>query len=187
VISVNHPECDVCPYLWGDDSVYDMMEIWNGPMRATNMRGIQKWTKLLESGRKIPAVGGSDFHRNLSPVRLGNPVSAVYTDDPSASGILESIRSGHLFVSSSKKSPSILLRCQNKIMGDTVTLNGKTETVRIEAENLSGHKLFAVTAKGGRLLNGNEFTVDAEDQFAYVKAVKGGIIRTVTNPIYFDH
>lgn len=79
VISVNHPKCNFCPYLWEDEACFDMIEVWNGPMRPVNLRGIAWWTNMLKSGRKIAAVGGSDFHHDRRPVRLAHPVTAVYS------------------------------------------------------------------------------------------------------------
>lgn len=186
VVSVNHPECDVCPYLWDNDEIYDMIEIWNGPMRSVNVRGIRKWTELLKTGRKIPAVGGSDFHRTLSPVRMGNPVNAVYTDSPSAEALLEAIKSGHLSVASSKKAPTIMLKCRDKIMGDTVQMQNTTEKITVEVENKGSCKLIAVSADGEKELTADSVSVSAKDKFLYVKALKGGIIKAVSNPIYLE-
>ena len=65
LISVNHPKCPRCPYLWEDDTIFDLVEIWNGPMRKANTDAILWWHQMLLSGRKMPIVGGSDFHRTL--------------------------------------------------------------------------------------------------------------------------
>ncbi len=62
VVSVNHPKCRICPYLWQDNTSFEMMEIWNGPMRPSNIEAVAWWTELLKNGRKIAIVGGSDYH-----------------------------------------------------------------------------------------------------------------------------
>lgn len=187
VISVNHPECDICPYLWDNDEAYDMMEIWNGPMRAANVRALRKWTELLSSGRKIPAVGGSDFHRMMSPVRIGRPVNGVYSEDASSQGLLDAINSGHLFVASSLRGPSLLLTCGGRMMGDTVTTGEKSVEITVKAERLQGCRLFLVTAQGGKELSGENAVLPSNCVFVYVKAVKSGVIRAVTNPVYLRH
>lgn len=68
---------------------FDMIEVWNGPMRGTNIRGIKWWTQLLREGRCIPAVGGSDFHRPKDFAKLGNPITAVYSPSRRREDILK--------------------------------------------------------------------------------------------------
>ncbi|MGN0505854.1 MAG: CehA/McbA family metallohydrolase [Lachnospiraceae bacterium] len=187
VVSVNHPCCDICPYLWDNEEAYDMMEIWNGPMREVNRRAIEKWTELLKTGRKLPAVGGSDFHRKCSPVKLGQPVNGVYSSSASSEGLLEAIRSGHLFIASSKKAPALLLTCEGKMMGDTVITDKAFVTLTITAERLGGCSLSLVTKKGETTVGTGSTELDKECGFAYVKAVsKNGTVRAITNPIYFS-
>ena len=187
VVSVNHPECSVCPYLWADDEAFDMMEIWNGPMRGANVRAIAHWTKLLGEGRRVPAVGGSDFHRSMSPVRMGNPVNGVYSESASSQNLLNAVKSGHLFVSSGVNAPSLLITCGDKMMGDSVMADGDTVLIEISAERLSGCSLYAVTAQGEHRVEkgAGELAVSDDSVFVYLKAVSaGGVIRAVTNPIY---
>jgi len=42
----------------------DVLEIWNGPMRESNLKAVGLWHNLLLAGKKVPACGGSDFHRD---------------------------------------------------------------------------------------------------------------------------
>lgn len=185
VVSVNHPECSVCPYLWGDDEIYDMMEIWNGPMRPTNVRGIEKWTSLLKAGRILPAVGGSDFHSLKTPTRIGNPVTCVWSESASDKDLLAAIRQGHSYIASSKDSPRLHIRCGDKMMGDTVTSDGKAVKIQISAEDLKSAELYLVTAKREVRINPGQEEIGADEIFAYVKAVgKLNQILSITNPVY---
>ena len=193
-VSVNHPECGVCPYLWGDDDVYDMMEIWNGPMTPRNTRAIEKWTELLKSGRQIPIVGGSDFHGGPMPVvRLGNPVTAAYCDSPDGDSIMNAIRAGHSFVTSGVKGVELMLRCGDAMMGDRVPCDNTAE-LEIEVKNNRRSKLILVTALGEKEIKPSEgicrVSVSLDDKFAYVKAVsklfKYEYVTAITNPIYLD-
>lgn len=185
VISVNHPKCRICPYLWEDDDVFDMVEIWNGPMRPTNTDGIEYWTGLLRQGRRIPAVGGSDYHSPKGFARLGNPVTGVYARSPSAQDILEGIRSGRSFVSCGRQGPVISLRYGDKRMGDEAQF---FENVPIEAE-ITYDKPFSaylVTEGGERKFTGKK-VYPGKTKFAYVK-IRGkysGRVLAVSNPIYF--
>ncbi len=193
VISVNHPKCPFCPYKL-ESRNFDMMEVWNGPMRGTNIRGVRWWTELLRSGRRIPAVGGSDYHRPNNFVKLGNPVTAVYSPSRSGEDILASIRAGHSFVTSGVDGVRLTLSYGDAFMGDeTVWVEGGL--LHLEAEALRGETLVLVTGSGERVLRKHargrlKMDIEVEsDSFAYVKAVKGNgalyRIRSITNPIYF--
>ena len=192
VVSVNHPKCTVCPYLWEDEETFDMMEIWNGPMRNVNMNGIKWWTELLSKGRKIPAVGGSDYHRTKSPVKLGNPVNAVYSPSRSAEDLLESIKKGHLYITSSVNGAKLFLKCGSFIMGDTVVSDKSYADLTVGAKNFGTAKIILVTTLKERELTVKDgtcsVTVDRKEKFAYVKAIKNifgkPMVTAITNPIY---
>ncbi len=187
LVSVNHPKCPICPYLWEDDTVFDCMEIWNGPMAKRNTDAIQWWTQLLKSGRKINAVGGSDFHRKNRFVKLGSPLTAVYCDSPSASDILNAIEKGHCFVCENKESPKLSLTYKDSIMGDTAEYTPDIPLV-IKADCKSVILVTDKYEKEVKLVN-SQAEISAEGiKFAYIKAYKGSIrkkLSAVSNPIYF--
>lgn len=135
VISVNHPKCSLCPCLWEDDTFFDMMEIWNGPMRKDNLNAIRYWLQLLAQGRRIPAVGGSDFHRDRHPVRMANPVTAVYSPDRSADAILAAAAAGHSYITRGMNSPRLSLECGPYSFGDTAAA-AANQPIRFAAEHL---------------------------------------------------
>lgn len=189
VISVNHPKCRFCPYLWEDDDAFDMVEIWNGPMRPTNTRGISWWTEMLCRGRKLPAVGGSDFHKPKSPVKLGNPVTGVYSESPAPEDILRALRNGKAFISESVGGVRLNLKYGEFSMGDTANYSPDIPLVAQSNSNA----LVLVTDKGERsidLVDGKAEIKLEKVKFAYVKALKGfgkaKKITAVSNPIYFN-
>lgn len=194
VISVNHPKCPFCPYKW-DSLNFDMMEVWNGPMRGTNVRGVAWWTELLREGRRIPAVGGSDYHRPHKFVKLGNPVTAVYSESRATEDILSAIRAGHSYVTGGVDSVKLCLTYGDAMMGDCVCHDSK-KTLKLKADDLHGEDIVLVTASGEKTVKKHargsiELDIPVEnDGFAYIKAVKGGIrakmLRALTNPIYFN-
>ncbi len=188
VISVNHPECPICPYKWGDDNVYDMMEIWNGPMRPANVRAVIKWTFLLRQGRHIPIVGGSDFHKPKQFAKLGSPVTAVYSQSRSAEDILDAIKNGNCFVTESKDGVKLNLRYGSAVMGQTADFN---ENTWLEI-NSDAKKVTVVTDKGEKELTLKNGTIKVrlrKVKFAYIKVYKGfGKLKricAISNPIYF--
>lgn len=191
VISVNHPKCPFCPYLWGDNDAFDMIEVWNGPMRKTNLRGIAFWTQLLGEGRKIPILGGSDYHKPRSFMHLGIPATAVYSKSRNADDILKAIRNGHSFVTRNIRGPRLDMRCGEARLGDTVKADLAVRLI-ITAENLRGARLILVTQNGEITLGRGwkkPFSADktvSGTGFAYLKAVQGRAVRAISNPIYFD-
>lgn len=185
VISVNHPKCRICPYLWNDENAFDMMEIWNGPMRPTNIDGIAFWTELLKKGRKIPIVGGSDYHSPKGFARIGNPVTAVYSESPSADDILQGIKSGHSFVAYGKNAPVIDLHYGSFRMGDTAEINGN-DSLEISVKGIKNEKIILVTDTGEQEITGEKQKI-TDEKFAYIKITGkyGKKILAVSNPIYF--
>jgi hypothetical protein len=194
VISVNHPKCGMCPYVWDDEESFDMIEVWNGPMRPANVRSADWWTELLKKGRKIPIVGGSDFHKRLLPLKFANPVTAVFAGAPDAESILSAVSRGQSFVTSSVKGPVLNLRYKDTVLGGTARLEHGVP-LEIEASRLGGADLVLVTAYGEKKLctGKNEAKINehmTETEFAYIKAVKRvfGVefIKAISNPVYFS-
>ena len=188
VISVNHPLCPICPYKWEDEDAFDMMEIWNGPMRPSNVKAIGLWTALLKKGRQIPIVGGSDFHKPKQFAKLGNPVTAVYSPSRGADDILSAIRNGNCFVTESKDGVKIKLLYGGCVMGQTAEYSESTP-LEIYAD---AQRVTIVTDKGEKdlqLKNGSVKVKLKPVKFAYIKVFKGlgklSRICAISNPIYF--
>lgn len=189
VISVNHPKCPVCPYKWEDENAFQMMEVWNGPMRPSNVRAIEWWTELLKKGRHIPIVGGSDYHKPKQFARLANPVTAVYSQSRGAEDILNSIKNGNSFVTEKVDGIRLNLKYGDTVMGGTA--NFKIE-IPIEITS-NAKKVILVTDSGEKeiALSNSVAKVTLEKTlFAYVKVLKGvGKLKkicAISNPIYFS-
>lgn len=190
VISVNHPKCPICPYKWDDEDAFDMMEIWNGPMRPSNEKAIEWWTSLLKKGRHIPIVGGSDYHKPKQFAKLGNPVTAVYSQSRGADDILDAIRKGNSFVSEKVDGIRLNLKYGDTVMGGTAKYS-KESPLEIYS---NAKKVILVTDKGEKeinLENGVAKVTLENVLFAYVKATKGvGKLKricAISNPIYFTN
>lgn len=197
LISVNHPKCSLCPYLWEDEDSFQLVEVWNGPMRGVNRRGIAWWTKLLCQGRRLTAVGGSDFHRDRSPVRLGNPVTAVYADSRKAEDILAALARGRCYVTSGVRGVRLGMTCGEETFGGRAADGKKTHTLTVSGENMplgsvlrimgSAGELGRFHPSGGRVQGA--VTVSGTN-FSYLLAgfpLPGGQLwpLAVSNPIYF--
>lgn len=199
LISVNHPKCPMCPYLWEDEDDFQAIEVWNGPMRKTNVDGIAWWTELLKKGRKIIAVGGSDFHRDGEPVELGNPVTAIYAESQSAEAIMDSIAKGHVYITDDIHGVRLDMKCNEYMFGDTVEDQEKIHTLQISAEKMPCTSVLQVVGTSGVIKEIKsergkvEDTIEIKDtSFVYLLAIQKTLpinrqILAVSNPIYFSN
>jgi hypothetical protein len=63
--TINHPFEENCPFRFDINLLpFDCLEIWNGPMRESNLRAVGLWQSMLMAGKKVPICGGSDYHRD---------------------------------------------------------------------------------------------------------------------------
>ncbi len=121
-VSLNHPFCSKCGFRFDIDDVYcDCVEVWNTVQHTDNMVNRDWWVKQLLNGRRISAIGGSDYHRNYAGLDiLAHPTTYVYAEECTPKAILAAMREGRCFVSNSPKSTRIELTCGNAAIGDSV-------------------------------------------------------------------
>lgn len=198
LVCANHPKCNLCPYLWEDDRSFQLVEIWNGPMRQVNWDGIAWWTEFLRQGRRIPAVGGSDFHRDRGPVRLGNPVTAVLADSPSPEDILAAVARGRSYVTGSVRGVRLDLDCGGRTFGDVVEGGGPVWELTVRADRMPPGAVLQVIGQDGVLAKRRpkqgtvrETVPITGTGFAYLLAALplpggGTYPLAVSNPIYFE-
>ena len=171
-------------------NVFDMIEVWNGPMSERNVKAILWWTEMLKTGRRIPICGGSDFHRPHGAVKLGHPVTGVYAESRGALDILSALNAGHSFVTRNTRGARLLLSYGEAYMGDVTSLREGT-ALRIEASGLRSEDVFLVTDRGERAVARNargdlHAETSAENIiFAYLLIKKRGRVTALTNPVYF--
>ncbi len=147
LIAINHPFDESCPFLFDLGSLpFDCLEVWNGPMRESNLRAVGLWQQLLCAGKKIPICGGSDYHRDTPFIFLGGPSMGVYAESAGAGDILAAVRAGHAFIAFAPNGPSLQLSAGDAIQGDTVRWP-EVQVVHVEAAGLhQGDVIRAVTA-----------------------------------------
>jgi hypothetical protein len=86
------------------------LEVWNDPSWPDNVHGnpqaVALWTRWLNQGYRITAIGGSDYHRphpktgeNKPAERLGLPSTFVYAEELSGAAILAGVRERRAYVS----------------------------------------------------------------------------------------
>jgi len=121
IISINHPFCPSCGFKWGlENFEYDCIEIWNGPMKKAELDCIAWWHGELCKGRRIPAVGGSDFHRYEPGRGIGMPATCIYAMSRAPSDIYAAIRQGCGYITYEPNGPGVYAECDGKLLGETV-------------------------------------------------------------------
>lgn len=206
--SINHPLLK--PWEWqdGDTQLEHMhcLEIWNDPYwpdnAQANPKAIVMWTRWLNAGYRITAIGGSDFHFLPGEIpsypgeRPGLPSTFVYANELSSSAILDGLRCGRAYVS---LGPQVCLE---------VECGGKRGTIGSDFGQTRGKMTFSIKVYGAvegstaRLIkNGSEvgeFPIGEEQAFyEFEDPLDGsacwyrldvsdpnGQIVAVTNPVY---
>ncbi|MDY0125571.1 MAG: CehA/McbA family metallohydrolase [Anaerolineaceae bacterium] len=98
LISINHPLESNFGFRFDLESLqYDLIEVWNGPMRPKNIETIAWWDQMLKAGKHQVAVCGSDYHEDTIFQRLGNPTINVLAWSASEKDILEAVAAGHSY------------------------------------------------------------------------------------------
>ena len=145
--SINHPL--LRPWEWQDGTAQlqymHCLELWNDPdwpdNAQANPAAVQMWTRWLNAGYRITAIGGSDFHFLPGEVagypgeRPGRPTTYVYAQELSSTAILEALRHGRAYVSMGPQI-SLMASCNGQhgsIGTDFGDINGKlTFEIRVD-------------------------------------------------------
>jgi len=128
IIILNHPFCFVCSWQWGFDSiVFDGIEAWNGVMSERNLRCISWWHKQLQRGRRIPIIGGSDFHRPGLFSSIAMPCTCLYALSREPEDLMDAIRKGNCYISYLPSGPGMEVVCDGRGLGDTVLQDAELE------------------------------------------------------------
>ena len=199
-IVINHPMHEDLPFTFDMQALpFDLIEVWNGPMRPSNLKGIALWQKWLESGRKVPAIAGSDYHRDELGLGLGLPTTVVYAQSASPRDILSALHAGRSYFVYQKKSARLEMHYGNAGIGDSHDFEpGQRLEIKIRG------------AKAGDLVKliGSDFThefplIESKGDFeAFFTPQKPGFVRLelwqslygilpplpvlVSNPIWMD-
>jgi hypothetical protein len=210
-ITINHPFEEACPFLFDMAALpFDCLEIWNGPMRESNLRALGLWQQMLVSGKKVPLCGGSDYHREHIFIPLGGPTMCVYALSPGPSDILEAIKQGHAYLTYAPDGPSLVMHAVNgdaspktapgaPMMGDSVPYPGYNELHIQVGGLLKGDLVQAVTKEDRTTLLQAEAPGELELNyrmenagFARVEVWRGFLPglpllpALISNPVYFE-
>jgi hypothetical protein len=142
LFSINHPfeVCSQCSWVHPIPEGVAAIEIWNGH-QGPQEGAIALWDELLRAGRRITAVGSSDWHRHPQPIARGSV--RVFAPELSIPAILAAVREGRVIVMGEAKSetPSFAAHAGGKTaaIGETLSVAGGAPLrVEVEAPGLSG-------------------------------------------------
>lgn len=191
VFIVNHPfqNCPDCAWRYPESEWEraDAIEVWNREWSDTNRQAVDWWDGMLKAGRRIPAVGGSDYHRGDSPL---SPCTWVHADNLSRAAVLSAIRHGRAFMTDGPRGPKVFLTGPGGALpGDTArgalevsarVTGGAGCTLRFVCH--AGESLVPVASDDATL----PFSAPAGPN-AYVRAEllrADGSMAAMTNPIF---
>ena len=147
LITVNHPYEGGCEFQFDLQALpFDCLEIWNGPMRESNLRAVGLWQTLLVAGKKVPICGGSDYHRDTPFLFPGGPTTCVYAMSASPSDLLAALKQGHAYITFAPNGPALELTAGEAMLGDTVGWPDTRELQIVASGLLAGDILRVVTS-----------------------------------------
>jgi hypothetical protein len=162
ICSINHPKQGGPAWEYATDLPVQTMEVWQGPWPNRNTESLALWDRLLNEGRRLPAVGGSDYHcpagEDTNFLRLGQPTTWVKVYERSVAGILEALVAGRTCISAMPEGPRLEISAsaggQSAGMGETIApgadgkivvrvevLGGRGRTLRLVADGENVHEV----------------------------------------------
>ena len=194
LFSINHPssECVGCSWQHEIPEALDAIEVWNGRHGAQD-KAVALWERLLREGRRVTAVGASDWHRDPGPIDNANV--RVLAPDLSERAILEAIRSGRVIVmrSAADATPDFTVASgeHSATVGESLTRAASPATIEVRAPGVNhGHVVFVVN--GTRLpsiplRDGTPARVERVLDPGFVRAevyAADGALVALTNPVF---
>jgi hypothetical protein len=194
LFSINHPfvSCAGCAWQQTIPDGLDAIEIWNGE-KGPQAEAIALWDQLLRRGRRIVAVGASDWHHGPEPI--GTASVRVFAQALTERDVLEAIHQGHVMVMRNARDlpPSVTVRCGKRQagVGDTISCgSGDAVLIDVGMPGLSDGRVDLVW-NGERVSSkplgaaGTAFAFPAETGYArlHIFAADDSTI-AMSNPVY---
>jgi hypothetical protein len=132
LVSINHPFDESCPWLWGFDVPFSLVEVWNAFFKESDSKAIAWWRNQLKEGKHLVAIGGSDTHRIEQGRSFGTPTTYIYARSAGKEDLLEALREGRVSISATPSSAQLDLVVADAHIGETVCfIEGMTGSIHI--------------------------------------------------------
>jgi hypothetical protein len=198
LFSINHPvlECGGCSWEHDVPAGVDAVEVWNGPF-GPQPQAIAFWDRLLRQGRRLTAVGSSDWHRPPAP--LGRGSVRVRAPELSSAAILRAVREGHVVVMGDVRTAPPMLTARagsaTAAIGGMLRLrSGQAVEVEVAAPAFAGGRVELI--RDGEPAGDAPLTSGAPSRFRFDAAASGyvraqvraadGSVAALTNPVYLS-
>jgi hypothetical protein len=193
LFAIGHPidSCGGCSWEQVIPEGIDAVEIWQNE-KAPRDAEVAFWDRVLLSGRRVTAVGVSDWHRPGSGIDVATV--RVLADRLTQPAILDGMRQGHVVVmrDAHTEPPQVRVRCGSMEagVGDPLTCSAGDElTVHVAMKDQrDGRADFiwnAARMTTRTIDRGTTFAMPAASGYLRVHLYAGdGSALAVTNPIY---
>lgn len=198
MIAINHPfHYESTWFVPLEETIYDWIELWNGPWFNSNQNCLDWWQGELEKGKVIPVAGGSDCHANLPFHYYGQPTTWVYAQELNVQSLLQSLKQGHTVLSYSPDGPFINLTCGDSVVGDIVKdktsicnleINGlkATDKIRIISDQAVEKEIQSDASDFHLTLDIQERKFIRVEVLSYFDELMSYQMAALSNPIYFQ-
>ena len=192
LFSINHPfgECAGCAWQQQIPASLDAIEIWNGRV-GPQAEALRLWDRLLLSGKRVTAVGASDWHRGSDPIDA--PAVRVFTTALTERNVLSAIDNGHVVVMRNARDepPTIVASCGaiRASVGTSLTCpSGAAVSLTVsmpESRDARVDLVWNGDTIASNPVSAATFTLPAGSGYARVHVVApDGATIAITNPIY---
>lgn len=197
LVSINHPFDINCPWLWGFDGPFTLVEVWNGFFKESDAEAITWWRTQLKEGKRLVAVGGSDTHRIEQGRSFGTPTTYIHAISTGKEDLLEALKEGRVSISATPSSAQLDLVIAEVHIGGSVRYSaGMTGSIQIKSAKVgdrivlhsnegleqSWEAAYAGTLSIPFLVQKREF-YQAE---LYRRTLAFEMLNAMTNPVYLS-
>lgn len=103
----------------------DCMEVWQSSWMAWNWIALARYQARLAAGRRLSAIGGSDFHQPTrlmpeGPLVLARPTTVLWLEELSEEAVLAAMKAGRGYITESPDGPHLSLTANGRPMGTTI-------------------------------------------------------------------
>jgi len=120
LISLNHPFDESCPWLFGFDMEYQLVEVWNGLFKSSDQKAVAWWHQQLVEGNHLVAVGGSDIHQIGQGRSFGTPTTWIHALSPGKEDLLTALKQGRVSISATPTAAQLDLIIGGAHLGETI-------------------------------------------------------------------